>query len=335
MRHLSVVVVTVLLSIALSGVASAQTDSRAEQEALDWQRRVIEAAIAETQAELAAVEAAPDEPDAMLIFEGPGGFGGGRWHPLTRAEIELALQFFPVYELASHSARSSFRELKPALGAIERSISDDLTLASLLEMDEAARWKHIRSENQRGSQLKAAEAASKRLKDGLSELQDLLAAVDGELDGLRPLQPALVDEPQDDTPVVDEPQEEPLDTPPGAPGFDGAWTTASGNRMELARSGSSVTGPYGRMSKAHENGDRTLGVVGDMDLKVNDERTLEGFWIKGSASSVKCKSPMKGSYYWGQQLMEFDEAFMSWTGAWTYCDGSLWRDSGGDRIQEP
>jgi len=132
-----------------------------------------------------------------------------------------------------------------------------------------------------------------------------------------------------------EPQEEPSDTATDEPGFDGNWTTASGNRMELTHSGSSVTGPYSRMKKADENGERKLGVIGDMDLKVTGEHTLKGHWIKGSASSVKCKSPMEGSYYWRQQLLEFDEAFMSWSGGWTYCDSESWRPSRGDRIQEP
>jgi len=360
--------VILLLSVALSGVAAAQTDSSSDRENLEWQRQVIEAAIAETRAELAAVKTVPvdpdvtlmtvpDDPDETLMLNGP------QWWVVDRAAVELALQIFPLYQLASSDARWRLRiqipTLVPALEAIDRVLRDGwTTLPELLEMKEPDRWSRISDLIAPGQELEVdtirAGLAQGGLRAELSDLQGLLAAVDDELDGLRPLQPDLVDEPQDDTPVVDEdaddtpvvdedaddtpvvdePQEEPSDTATDGPGFAGNWTTRWGTRMELTGSGSSFKGPYGRSNKADENGVRTLGVIGEMDMRVTGERTLEGYWIKHSPSSVTCKSPKNGSDYWGQQLMVFDEAFMSWKGAWTYCDGSLWRDAGGKRVPD-
>jgi hypothetical protein len=330
---LRVVTVTVLLSIVLSGVASAQSD-------LDSLRSEAEAAITQATAELAEIRRATADPNVVLIQR------SGVVYPLHRAEIEIALPLFPLYWSASAEGRDSLAAripaLAPALIAMHTALTGSaVTLRELLEMEEEARWDRIEfgvldhNRDYYHTQDELAQMTTEALESELSLLQTLLTTLDEIEQERGPLEPDVVDEDPDATPVVDEPQEEPSDTSTEVSGFAGDWSTRAGNRMELSGSGSSFKGPYGRRNRADENGVRTLAVAGEMDMQVTGERTLEGFWIKHSRSSVKCTVPKNGSDYWGQQLMVFDEAFMSWKGGWTYCGGSLWRDSDGNRIEGP
>jgi len=349
MRHLRVVIIFVLLAITSTGIASAQGGSddgaarfadiareQGEQAAFDWLRGKTDDRVAGLRAEIAAIEAMLAEEDAVLLRTTVG------VQPLRAAEVEAVLPLYPLYASAPQRVQQAWATLEPVLAAIHHSsIHAGIRPARLVELTPALRFELLKDailEDQDDDDETRDDIAA----EAIERLQSELAEFNGILDDLDAIQRQRgetgsvgSDEVPSATEAPDEPQDEPSDSSTGDSGFDGAWSTSSWQRMELTRSGSSVTGPYGRMNKADENGVRTLGVIGDMDMKVVGERELKGFWIKGSASSVKCKSQMDGSFYWGQERMTFDESFMSWTGGWTYCDSELWRSSRGSRIGEP
>ena len=101
MRHLRVVIVTVLLSIALSGVASGQSD-------LDSLRSEAETAITQATAELAEIRGAAGDPDVVLMSSGDAVY------PLHRAEIEIVMPLYTLYS-SSDDWRLAMRARIPAL----------------------------------------------------------------------------------------------------------------------------------------------------------------------------------------------------------------------------
>ncbi|MBI4920558.1 MAG: hypothetical protein HY834_02320 [Devosia nanyangense] len=101
--------------------------------------------------------------------------------------------------------------------------------------------------------------------------------------------------------------------------FGGKWTTTEGD-MDLAQSGSDVTGTY-----VQDNG-RVAGDVSD--------GKLAGYWGEDS-SGVRCDTERLGTFYWGRIEWTLSDDGNGFSGSWSYCDqapAGVW--SGSRSIEE-